>query len=406
LNEQKTKLFLSKGRNKPMSKDIKNELNAELLAANSFNPFHENTSAQRGQMYTTHLGQMLVLNGSTPRLIQTGIEREYGKYTFKVDMPVTGLILDIIPRYQQGAGVDAIHNNPQTIVIYEDIETKELGIIDIVDYSCNHQYFGFRYKKQPGMNNIRIGQVIEKGTVFLNSPSITEEGDYAYGIEANVAYMTHPATAEDGILISRDFLPKLGFKTYESRTIGWGKDCWALNLYGDKDNYKPFPEIGDAVREDGLVMALRTYEYPILAIVEQSVADCMEPDYTFDQCTYAQPGGRVIDIKINHHLQDNNCAEVHMDNQAQRYDKSYRMFCKRIMDAWKKYHKLRGNALMITPQFHSLVVAAQSVCSDEGDQRVNKIHRKTPLNIYSIDIVIEYDIEPDVGFKATDCFGK
>lgn len=388
-----------------MSQKVPNELYPEFLGPNALNPFHENTSAARGQMFSTHLGQMLVLNGSTPRAIQTGQEREYGKYTFRVEMPATGLIIAIIPRYQETVGLDSIQDNPQTIVVYEDIETKELGIVDLVDYSCNHQYFGFRYKRCPGLNKIRVGEIIEKGTVFLDSPSITDEGDYKYGIQASVAYMTHPATSEDGILISRDFLPKLGFRTYETRIIEWGKDCFALNLYGDENNYKAYPEIGQPIRADGIVAATRSYEHPVLAIVEQSVRDCMEVDTTFDNTTYSTPGGRVVDVRIHHHLQDTNQAPVHMDAQAQRYDQAKRQFCKRLIDLWRKHNKLRGKALQITPQFHNLLVNAQSVCSDEGENKIIKINHKAPLNLYRVEIVIEYDIIPTTGFKLTDCHG-
>lgn len=389
-------------------KTKQNELLPKLLGPNALNPFQRNTSSARGAMFATHLGQMLVLNGSGPRSIQTGMEREYGKYTFKVEMPENGVILEIIPRYQQTHGQDSIPGNPQTIVIYECVETKELGIINLVDYSCNHQYFGFRYKEQDGLNELRVGNTIKKGTVFLNSPSVSNEGDYQYGVQANVAYMTHPATSEDGILISRDFLPKIGFRIYETRIIDWGRNGFALNTYGDATNYKPFPELGQPVRPDGILMAVRTYEHGLLAPVERSVRDCMEIHHNFDNVTYAPPGGRVVDIRIHHHHHDTNIAPVHTDVLVQRYDQANRVFCKKIVDAWKKYHRIRGQALKITPAFHNLVVQAQSVCSDDGDQKsgkITKIVHKAPLNTFRAEIVIEYEVIPTTGFKLTDCHG-
>lgn len=388
-----------------MTNQKTNELRPKLLGPNALNPFQGNTSSARGAMFATHLGQMLVLNGSQPRVIQTGMEREYGKYTFKVEMPETGVILDIIPRYQQTVGQDSIPGNPQTIVVYESVATKEIGIINLTDYSCNHQYFGFRYKEQRGLSEIRVGNTIQKGTIFLNSPSVSDEGDYKYGVVANVAYMTHPATSEDGILISEDFLPKLGFRTYETRTVDWGRNGFALNLYGDADNYKPFPELGQAVRADGILMAVRTHEHSVLAPVERSVADCMQVHHNFDKTTYAAPGGRIKDIKIHHHHQDTNIAPIHTDTLVQRYDQAYRVFCKKVVDVWRKYHRMRGQALQITPEFHNLVVQAQSVCSDDGEHKIAKIFHKAPLNTFRAEFVIEYDIIPTTGFKLTDGFG-
>lgn len=383
-----------------------NQLHGALLGGNALNPYHQHTSSNRGAMFTNHLGQRLVLNGSTERRIQTGYEREYAKYTFSVTMPCNGMVLDIIERYRKTLGKDSIEENPQTILVYEDIDTKEIGIVTLVAYCSNHQYFGFRYKTGEGYRHIRLGATIPKDTVFLNSPSVTPEGGYKYGIQANCAYMTHPATSEDGILISRDFLPKLGFNTYETRVVEWGSKKFALNLYGDENNYKPFPDIGERIREDGVLMALRSYDPIELAIVEQSVKDTMRVDYTFDTTTYVNgPGGKVVDIRIHHDINNYNCAEVHMDGQAQRYDAARRQFYKRIVELWKKLYKMRGEALQITPEFSRLVVEAQSVVNEGIGQRVSKIYRQEPLDDYRVEFVIEYDIIPGIGFKLTDCFG-
>ncbi len=383
-----------------------NELHGALLGANALNPWHQHTTSPRGAMFANHLGQMLVINGATERNFQTGYEREYAKYTFKIEMPCNALILEIIERYKQTLGRDSIEHNPQTIVIYEDVDTKEIGMLSLQTYCSNHQYFGFRYKVCEGFNWLRVGETIPKGTVFLNSPSVTEEGGYKFGLKANIAYMTIPATSEDGVLISRDLLPKLGFRTYESRVVEWGNKKFALNLYGDKDNYKPFPDIGDVVRGDGILMALRNYGPAELAIVEQSVLDTMEVDTTFDTTVYANgPGGRVVDIKIHHDIKNINCAEVHMDAQAQKYDAARRQFYKRIVDSWKKLYAKRGDALQITPEFSRMVVEARSVESEGQGQSVSKLYRKAPLDDYRVEFVIEYDIDPSIGFKITDCHG-
>ena len=211
-----------------------NELHADLVSNCAFNPWLQHDSSGRVYMTSSHLGQMLVINGSTERKCQTGIENEYGKYTFNVKMPVDGEIVDIIDRYTQTLGPDSINENPQTIVVYEDVATKELGIINLVKYCSNHQYFGFKYKGKSGLDKIRIGAFIAKDTIFLDSPNISDDGGYKYGIELNMALMTHPAASEDGVLICKDVLPKLGFKTYENRVVEYGSKRFALNLYGDK----------------------------------------------------------------------------------------------------------------------------------------------------------------------------
>lgn len=385
----------------------RNELNGKFLGSVAMNPFLQHISSSRIQMFSSHIGQRLTIEGASVRKIQTGIEREYGKYTFRVEMPCDGEILEIIERYPTTVGMNGINENPQTTVIYENTDTKEIGIINLTDYCCNHQYFGFKYTRKPGLNQLRINNFIKAGTVFLDSPAIKDEGDYAYGVEANVAYMTHPAVAEDGVLISESFLPKLGFRTYESRPIEWGKKKFALNTYGDENNYKPFPDIGDYIREDGVLMALRSFDPAELSIVEQGIHSTRTVDFTFDTTIYANgPGGRIVDIRINHDLADANYSACHMDTQMQKYDGARREYYQKVMSVWKRLKARRGDALQITNEFHQLVMVAQSVITEGTKQRVNKLYRKAPLDIYRVEFIIEYLTIPNFGFKITNTHGN
>ena len=389
-----------------MNRKNKNELAGKFLGSVALNPLIQHDSSSRIQMLGSHLGQRLTIEGATERKLQTGIEREYGKYTFRVEMPVNGLILEVIDRYPVTLGQNSINHNPQTTVIYENVETKEVGILHLTDYCSNHQYFGFKYTRKPGVNQIRVGNEIKAGTVFLDSPAIKDEGGYAYGIEANLAYLTMPAGAEDGVIISDEFLPKLGFRTYETRVVEWGKKMFALNAYGDENNYQPFPNIGDYIRDDGILMALRSYDPVDLTIVEQGIHSTRYIDYTFDKCTFAAgPGGRIIDIRVNHDLADANYAAIHMDTQVQKYDNARRQYYMKIMEVWKRLKARRGDSLQISKEFHQLVMLAQSVISEGTKQRVNKLYRKAPLDIYRVEFVVEYLNIPSNGFKITNTHG-
>lgn len=384
-----------------------NEIKPELLSVCALNPFHAHGSASRNYMFANHLGQMLVLKDPDERMIQTGLEREFGKYTFSVEMPEDGQILNIIERY----GVPASLNGPaidtaELIVIYEEVNTKEVGMFKLPRYLSNHQYFGFRYKEQSGMKELRIGAYIAKGTKFLDSPSKTEDGGYKYGVNANIAYMTMPATAEDGIIIRRGFLDKFKFKTYETRVIEYGNNMFALNLYGDLNNYKPFPDIGDVVREDGVLMALRSDDPSELAIVEKSVSNTMDIDYIFDTTYYAGgAGGKIVDIKIDHNINGHNYAERHKNEQPQQYDTYKRVYCNKIVDIYKKLKSQRGDALQLTPELSRFIVECMSVVN-ENTRKIKKLYRQVPLDTFRIEFVIEYELTPGIGNKMTDTHGK
>lgn len=381
-----------------------NQLGAENLSVIGLNPWPGHDSSSRIQMFASHLGQHLICKGLTERYCQTGMEAEFGKYTLNVKMPVDGRIIKIIDRHKRTIGQDSITENPQTIVIYEDEATKEVGIITLPKYCSFHQYMGFEYKAQPGLQMLVPGQYVPEGTVFLDSPAVTENGGYMYGMELNMAFMSHPAVSEDGIMISRDVLDRLKFKIYDTRIVEWGSKDFPLNMYGTVDNYKAFPDIGEYVRPDGLLAVLRTHDKH-MAVVEQSVYDLMEPDHMFDHAVYAPGGGKIVDIRIHHEDNTNSPTPMGMEKQADKYDRARKVFYKEILAEYFRLKGSRGTSLLLHPDFHRLIVEALAATDESTTQKITKLFRRAPLDDYRLEFVIEYEITPTVGYKLTDCHG-
>lgn len=394
-----------------------NQLHRALLSVLSLSPFKAHNSASRDQMFSSHIGQAIVINGATERNIQTGMEREYGKYTFNVKMPCDADIIRVIERYPSALDTSSIIHNPETLVIYEDAATKQVGCLSLTDYFSHHSYFGFPYKRKAAVRKLRAGESIAKGTVLMDSPSVNDNGGYMPGAECNVAFMSHPGTSEDGIVISRDVLPRFGFKTYERRVVEWGSKAYPVNLYGDEHNYKPHPDIGDLVRADGALVSLRSYDENF-APVEQSMSATRQLESTFDTTTYAAPYGRVIDIKVWHDPESTPASTpIGMDRQTEKYDLARRRWYQQILDEYKRLQKARGKTLSTTWEFHRLVVEAISVVGpgtpnvqkvnneSAASDKVTKLYRGNPLDDYRVEFVIEVDVIPTVGFKLTDTVG-
>lgn len=395
----------------------KNELNRELLNVLGLSPFDGNNSASRKQMFSSHIGQSLVIEGSTERGIQTGMEREYGKYTFSIKMPVDAQIIKIIQLYPRTVGGSGPSHNPESLIIYEDNDTKEIGCLNLVEYFTYHPYFGFHYKPTEAMRKLRVGSFIKKDTVLLDSPSVGADGSYKYGAEMNVAFMTHPSVSEDGIMVSRDALEKFAFNTYETRIVQYGNKRFPLNLYGTVDKYKPHPEIGDIIRPDGILMALRSYDEQF-APSEQSRFSTMNVDPIFDQMIYAAGGGgKVISVKVMHDVESAlPLTPVGMEVQTQAYDDARRRYYQSILDENERFIKERGkDKLQLSREFHRLIVEAYSVISSVKDkkndnakepaERVTKLHRHVPLDDWRIEFIIEYRTVPTIGFKISDTVG-
>ena len=382
--------------------EIHSTLYPDLISIHSISSFLRANSFSRLNMFTGHIGQALAIMGATPRKIQTGSEQDYGKYTVNVAMPCDGIILAIIPRYKDSLTHGIQTENPEKVVIYEDIETKQIGYISLVKYANNHPQFGFRYKVGTSTNLLSVGNSIPKNTVFLSSPNVTDEGDWCFGIEANVALCTHPAVAEDGILVSKQFLEKCAFSTYEKRSISWGNKGFPINLYGNSKVYKPFPEIGDRTRDDGLVAAIRPYD-PRMVLAEQNMKAAKTVDHTFDEKHYARPNGKVIDVRvITQNLDDSISNEF-----VKKYGEHTMQFYKAIIafhDDIEYKAKGRGSKPNLHPKFHNLVVEALKVTASERKE-TQLTYRQNRLDNVLVEITIEYDTVPTIGFKLTGTNG-
>lgn len=400
-----------------------NELHPELLGLQSLNFAAANDSPSRAVMFGSHFSQHLVIDGSEDSRIQTGAEQEFGKYTFGIRMPEDGKIIAIIPRFPAGVGKDSIPYNPETIVIYEKENTGEIDCFSITDFASYHQYFGYKYKFKEAVNQLKPNAYIAKGTVFADSPAVSENTNYGYGINLNIALMSIPSVSEDGIMISRDVLDKMKFRIYERRSIEFGESTFPLNLYGSADEYKVFPDIGSYINENGALMMLRTYDDDLMP-VEMSVYDTREPDFMFDKGVYVRGGqglhdslgkGKVVDVRVIRNNSINRKLPPAMCKQLDKYADAQLKFHEEIVKVserikYERSKKYGDNAVKLSPKLHRLIVESLAILNQKHSnkkmtQTLNLIYRKNPVDEYRVDVTIEYEITPNIGFKLSDRSG-
>lgn len=395
-------------------KQKKETVHSEHLGIHSINPYATYNASSRNVMFSSHLGQRLVIEGGDEEIIQTGVSREYGKYTFAVRMPVDGTIINIIQKYPQSVSKNSLSFNPETILIYEARETKEIDYISIPYHNTLHQYFGYKYKlNDEAMDLIRHNGNIPKGTVFADTPCITENGGYKLGVNLNTAFMSHPSVAEDGVAISKSTAEKLKFRTFDTRIVSFGSKSFPLNLYGDLDNYKPFPEIGDYIRDDGILMMLRDYDLDTVPVNFHPYS-CMEPDMIFDAATYVRgPTGRIVDIEVIGNNNNNKNLPEQMRGQIDRYKDAYIRFCQEIVNTDLKIRHDRkrsygSDSVKLSHRLHRLITDCLAVINynqDRYNQKLTLRYKNAPIDEYRVSFVIETIITPDQGYKLTDFVG-
>lgn len=382
----------------------KNQLRAEVLATAALQPFPGTVANSRMQMMGSHVSQALVVRGATTRRILTGAEREFGRFTFNVKMPVNAEILRIIPKYRTGVGRNSIRENPLDVIVYMDMDTGELGILSVPSFSAKHQHFGFRYKERPVRSRLTPGMAIPAGTIIADSPNVDDLGNYRMGVETNVLFASMPGIIEDGVIVSEDYVNRLTATGYETRTASWGSKMYPLNLYGDDNEYKPFPDIGERIRDDGLLFALRRYD-DLMGAVEMTPAALREVNYSFDTRVYAEPGAKVVDVAVRSGARNGSLTPEAMETQTRRYYEATLHFHHSLMEVYKEQKRRLGHWPRITPEFQRVLVEGLVYSPDPNRSRATLIYKLQPLDDWRVDVTFEYDVKPVVGSKLTGWSG-
>lgn len=378
------------------------ELKAQFLSNNALDPWVDVNSGPRKGMFANHLAQALVIRGAQERYWQTGAEARYGEATFGVRAPGDIQIIRVIDRIPRHECLARGMKNPQTAVIYRDINTRKVGVFHLTQHRSEHQYFSFEYQKTPYFNMIEEGAEFEKDTPFLLSPSLKEGGGYGYGTNLRFAFLSHAATADDGCLVARSALKKMEFDLLIKRDGSWGQTRFPLNLHGDHNEYKILRDIGEPVREDGLLFATRGYD-DRLSITDMGINDTRILDMAYDERVYARAGkGIVTDIRVYHDLRN---LPNGTSAQIERYKMYMDSFYQRILKEYDEQKRHYGTTRFETDELDSLVIEALANTDFDIGDPVQKLHHKTPIDDWRVEVDVHYRVTPDVGNKLTGCNG-
>lgn len=379
-----------------------NELDERLVGIPAINPFFGGVSGPRAAMFNKHISQRPTISQPTSQRLQTGVGVELGKYTYKIEIPDGSYITARIPKYGTSLISSSNFKNPLTTLVFVNDETQQIDCIDLVRYHSQHQYFGFEYKYNSAvMDGMHKGKRVYTDTIIADSPAKTPDGDYHFGIHANIALTSDPVVIEDGIKISESFAEKLKFSLFESRTINITNDSIGLNVYGDDDNYMMFPNIGDKIRDDGIIFSLREHDDE-LAPADLSRNSLKYPTI-FDTSTFGQPGAEVIDIEIIKGDVSRTELMSGMQEQLQHHHNAQVRYSRTIYDEYKRLMKESRGTLTLSHRFNNIIKDAYAIISAD----INKLSYRSrdKLNGWTVKIVYKYELTPKLAFKLTDLMG-
>lgn len=385
------------------------EIKPEFLGITACNPFAAMTSSPRLVMFFNHFSQRPSLLTPDSKLIKTGIEYELAKYINDVRAEEDCVVKAVIPRYFN-SGFSLI-SSLILIVEYEKVINSQpklvIDYIEVPYYVSQHSTFGATLAPSDFLQNIQVNQEIPKDTILATTPSYKEDASYGYGLNANVAFMSIPEVSEDGFVVSESFCQRAKMRVIETRTIFIDKDTIPLNLYGDGDSYKFLPDIGENVKPNGLLCAIRPRN-DWFSVGDLSNNSLTEHDPVFDTLTYVKTHSRVIDIKVIKTNYKKNEFTDKVTEQLDYYANLLNIFNQTVlnqvnalMEAKKHIYKTVEH-VELSPRLHRLMTDIMiQLESSNINSKTKLTYRKLPINQYKIDVTVESVLTPAEGFKQT-----
>jgi len=384
------------------AKDIV-RLNTRFLGFSALANFGDGASSSRFVMFHGFLSQYVPLENSEPKIILSGLEREFGKTFFNKKIENDSALLGIVERYDSLAS--SIKAKVEKVIFIYDGSYDELDIIDIPKYEKHSPKFGFNLKETDVLDDLEYGDQLEADTILARVPSDKGNDDIGVGVNAIGALVTDKKIGEDAVIISESFAEKCSFNTWATFKLSTGINTIPLNIFGDLDNYKVMKDI-DETLEDTVFFATRNAkvgEHQTLYASLFSDEHLMSYDVNFDNMYNVNKAGGVIeDIKVIRTPKGKRVsAYTGIYEQLDLYADAYELYMKefiRTLDRIKKQYP----DTRLSRKLHHRSVYYRSLL----DPRVSNFKDRNPLDLYHIEITVRFKHKLTKGKKVTGLYGN
>ena len=256
-----------------------------MLGKGSMMPFNPSNSGGRKLMFGVNLEQRLPLIDPDVPMVSTGFEYQFGIYSSSyITAQRDYEVIAVIPKYSYRPEMHRFY-------ILQGDDGK-LSVVESSDYKHLTENYGYLYNHR-NLDGLRPGSNIPKGSVILKSGSFDEYDNRMDGKNLLVLYNCSEQTMEDAIILSESAAKKLASPLVHKIKIVINDNDIPLNLYGTKNNYKAFPDIGEMIKKS-IVMGYRR-EKKEEALFSQSY-DRLNTLSISDEKIMCS--GRVVDIDV------------------------------------------------------------------------------------------------------------
>ena len=258
--------------------------------------FPQVSSPTRVYMVGNMIPKSVPTSGGGERKIMSGFEYQYAETARRIEAPANMIIEEVFYVESLTNSGERTDKWNSIFLVFKNDEKNMYDVLELPRYNTQNTYIGFEFVYNKDiMRKLVKGATFAKGTVFAKSPRISESGEWCFGMDLKVAPASWPLSEEDGIGITVSCArEKLKCMFKHDRKFSWNEDDYIpLMLYGDS----PFPESGQRIRDDGIVMAFRrrVHENALISLTKKALRT---PDLTHDVIFMAPKGCEVMSVEV------------------------------------------------------------------------------------------------------------
>lgn len=372
--------------------------------------FPHNSSAGRLYMAGNMIPKSVPTTGCGERFMVTGFEFQYAKTARRIEAPANMIVEEIF--YVGSTEPGKITDDWNSIyILFKNDEKNAYDLLELPAYNTQNTYVGFEYVyKKPVMRQLEKGAFFEKGTVFAESPRISENGEWCFAMPTLVAALSDYRTEEDGVIMTRSFAERSRCMFKHDRDFSWNEDEWIpLMLYGTDENPSPFPEAGQTIREDGIVMGFRRRikENALVAFTKKALR---EPDLVYDKLFYAPRDAEVKSVTVESERMKNRSNNRSTDYIEQRHNAMLDRYEKKQNEMWNnvvRWYEMKLKAahqerIPITFELDTFIRNAYGNYTKNGLGVVNSLSRsekREKLKDWNVHIKLKQSVSGRVKWK-------
>jgi hypothetical protein len=394
-----------------------NQIHPALVGvSNNLILFPWSASAGRLYMAGNMIPKSVVTSGADERMMVTGFEwkQGYAQTARQIVAPANMQVEEVffVGSQDPREMTDAWN---KVYVIYKNDEKNMYDILELPRYNTQNTYVGFEfvYDKDVMRKLMSPLATFPKGTVFAKSPRISESGEWCFGMNTRVAAISSHVTEEDAIQLTRSYAEerlKCMFK--HERGFQWNEEEFVpLMLYKDaQGNDCPFPQSGQRIREDGIVMGFRRRitENSLVSLTRKALRI---PDLTYDQLFYAPINSEVMSVEVLSDRMKNRANNRGTDYIEQphnilleRYEKKQNEMHNNVIRWYeRRIANNRGNDIPITLELDTFINSAYgNYTRNTNTGKINPLSRgikRVKLKDWNINILLREIVPGKIKFK-------